>query len=335
MESQTSQPADAGTVVADTSALDTNQAAAVMASLLGGEEAPEKKPAEPAEGEEGREPPKPAEEGADPEDPPKDEKKFTVEVDGKSVEISESELINGYKAQKASTQKFEAAAALRKEAEAATEKARAERQQYAQGLQQNHMLLTAALAEQDKIDWDALREADPQEFLKQQHLQQKRQAALHQINQQGRQIVALEHQERLTAHATKVQTEQQALLAKLPEWKDQAKRSAEEKLIADELISRGFEPERVFGKPHADGSPNLEAPGITDHRILLLARDAMRYQQMMAKAKEAAKKVEQLPQRTVKPDTGSVSIDKRGQQFQQLKKSGSPRDAVGLMTQFI
>lgn len=339
MSDGTSQPANAGNAGPETGALDTNQAAAVLANLLGDDGNIEAKqtPQEPAdERKDGQEPPKPAEEGANAEDPPAtDEEKFTVNIDGTDVELTKSELINGYKAQKSSTQKFEAAAALRKEADAVAEKARAERQQAALGLQQAQAVLAAQLQEQGRIDWDALLEQDPIEYQKQKHLYDKRQAALMEVHSRGQQLADQERQDQLKRFVESVQSEQQELLAKLPEWKDQAKRTAEEKAIADELISRGFSPERVYGKPNPDGTPNLNAPGITDHKIILLARDAMLYRQMMSKAKAAAQKVSNLPQRTVTPDAAPVTIDKRGQQFQQLKKSGSPRDAVGLMAQFV
>lgn len=337
MSDGTSQPANAGNAGPETGALDTNQATAVLANLLGDDGNIEaKQPQAPAEEEAGKEPPKPAEEGANPENQPAtDEEKFTVNIDGTDVELTKSELINGYKAQKSSTQKFEAAAALRKEAEQVAEKARAERQQAAQGLQQAQAVLSVQLQEQSRIDWDALMEQDPQEYLKQRHLFDKRQAQLQQVNAQTQHLAAQEKQEQVKNYVQFVQSEQQELLAKLPDWKDQTKRATEEKLIADELLSRGFEPERVYGKPNPDGTPNPQAPGITDHKIILLARDAMLYRQMMSKAKAAAQKVSNLPQRTVSPDAAPVSIDKRGQQFQQLKKSGSPRDAIGLMANFV
>lgn len=337
MSDGTSQPANAGNAGPETGALDTNQATAVLANLLGDDGNIEaKQPQAPAEEEAGKEPPKPAEEGANPDEPKADEKMYTVPgPDGKDIQITESELLNGYKAQKASTRQYEAAAALRKEAEQVAEKARAERQQAAQGLQQAQAVLSVQLQEQSRIDWDALMEQDPQEYLKQRHLFDKRQAQLQQVNAQKQHLDAQEKQEQVKNYVQFVQSEQQELLAKLPDWKDQTKRATEEKLIADELLSRGFEPERVYGKPNPDGTPNPQAPGITDHKIILLARDAMLYRQMMSKAKAAAQKVSNLPQRTVSPDAAPVSIDKRGQQFQQLKKSGSPRDAIGLMANFV
>ena len=112
MSTETSQPAEAGNASPDTSALTASSATEAMAALLGGDEPTEPNPDKPSEGEDGKPPKPPAEEGADPDAPVIEEKKFTVKIDGKDVELTESELVNGYQAQKASTQKFEAAAAL-------------------------------------------------------------------------------------------------------------------------------------------------------------------------------------------------------------------------------
>lgn len=333
MSTETSQPAEAGNASPDTSALTASSATDAMAALLGGDEPIETNQAKPAEGEDGQPPPKPAEEGADPETPAVDEEKFTVNIDGKDVELTKSELVNGYKAQKASTQKFEAASALKKEAEAASAKAREERQQYAQGLQQAQALLGAALTEQSKIDWHALREADPVEFLKQKHLYDERQAAYQQNSHKAAQLQQVEVQERIKSFSEYTANEHQALLDKLPEWKDEAKAKGDKAKIADFLQSQGFKPEELFTQYDRNG--NIEKPGLVDHRTLLLARKAMLYDEVMSKAKEAAKKVEALPKRTVTPDSGSVAIDKRGTQFQKLKSSGSPRDAAALMAQFV
>ena len=92
-------------------------------------------------------------------------------------------------------------------------------------------------------------------------------------------------------------------------------------------------PEELFAQRDKQG--RLTSPGLVDHRALIMAREAMSYRELMAKAKEAAKKVSAAPQRTVAPDGGSTAIDKRGAQFQQLKKTGSPRDAAHLMANFV
>jgi hypothetical protein len=308
------------------------------AALFGGADEPEKEkpepakvdapdadPAEVADSEKTEE----VEKEAEP-----DEAKVTIEVDGKTVELSKAELADYYKnglRQTDYTRKTMEAAEQRKAAEAESAKAREQRQQMQQGLQQNHALLVAALQEQDKIDWDALIQQDPQEFLKQKHLQERRQAALQDTIAKGRQLSAYEQQERVKQlHAT-IQSEQQELLAKLPEWKDEKKAAAEKQGIVEELMSRGFEAERIFGKPFPDGTPNPDAPGLTDHKILLLARDAMLYRKTMEKAKTAAKQVSALPQKVERPGGGEInSLDGRTSAMRHLQKSGSVRDAAAV-----
>lgn len=324
MDTPSQEPSNAALTLAD------------AASLLGGE--PEEKKPEP----EKVEAPEPVEADADPEkaeevdaeDQP-DEPKVTIEVDGKTVELTKAELAEHYKnglRQADYTRKTMETAEQRKAAEAEANNARAQRQQMAQGLQQNHALLVAALQEQDKIDWDALLQQDPQEFLKQKHLQERRQAALRDTVAKGQQLSAYEQQDRVKALVETIEREQQDLLAKLPEWKDEKKANADKKAIVEELISRGFEPEVIFGKPFPDGTPNPDAPGLTNHKILLMARDAMLYRKTMEKAKNAAQKVSNLPQKVERPGGAEINpLDGRGTAMKQLQKSGSIQDAARLI----
>jgi hypothetical protein len=259
---------------------------------------------------------------------------ITIEVDGKAVEVKKSDLPDLYKnglRQADYTRKTMEAAEQRKTADAEANKAREQRQQMAQGLQQNHALLVAALQEQDKIDWDALIQQDPQEYLKQKHLYDRRQAALQDTLAKSRQLGAAEQQERVKHLSDTVEREQQELLAKLPEWKDEKKAAADKQGIVQELLARGFEAERIFGKPFPDGTPNPDAPGLTDHKILLLVRDAMLYRKTMEKAKTAAQKVSNLPQKVERPGGGETNpLDGRTTAIKQLNKSGSVRDAAAV-----
>jgi hypothetical protein len=314
------------------------------AALFGGADEPEKEKPEP----EKVDAPEVNTDDADPDKPeaeaPDGEpvaEKVTIEVDGKTVELTKAELAEHYKnglRQADYTRKTMETAEQRKAADAEANQARQQRQQMAQGLQQNHALLTAALQEQDRIDWDALLQQDPQEYLKQKHLQERRQAALQDTLAKSRQLGAFEAQERLRLHVQTANAEHQATLDKLPEWKDAKKAAAEKEDIAKELIARGFEAEKVFGKYNRDGSPvldqfgNIENPGLLDHRILLLARDAMLYRKTMDKAKAAAQKVSALPQKVERPGGGEINpMDGRGTAMKQLQKSGSIHDAARLI----
>jgi hypothetical protein len=147
------------------------------------------------------------------------------------------------------------AAEQRKAAEAETTKAREERQKYAQGLQQAQALLTAQLQEQSQIDWQKLLDTDPVEYLKQQHLAQSRQAKLQQIAQEQQHLSARQQAEHAQQMHAFIETQQQELLAKLPEWKDESKAKAEKAQIKDYLKAQGFEDQAL--------------DSISDHRAVL------------------------------------------------------------------
>ena len=324
MADESQQPAP-GNAASDTSALDTNQAAAVFANLLGGSQDEPIKKDEPAEIE--AEKPEIEAEGAEEvegEEKPA-EKMFTVkDIGGNDIQVSESELINGYKAQKASTQKYEAAAALRKEAEAEAAKARQERMTAAQGLQQAQAVLLAQEQEAQNIDWQKLLESDPVEYLKQQRLSQDRQAKLSQNHQTLAQLQQAEEVDRAKALESRLAVEHQALLDKLPAWKDESKAKAEREQIAHFLTAEvGYTPDDV--------------KSIIDHRAVMLARDAMLYRQMMSKAQAAAKKVSTLPQKVERPGVAdnSQGLDKRATEWQKFNRSGRVEDAAAIFSRIL
>jgi hypothetical protein len=260
---------------------------------------------------------------ADPEaveEPTDDQETVTIEVDGKAVELKKSELADYYKnglRQADYTRKTMEAAEQRKAAEAEASKAREERQKYAQGLQQAQAMLQAQLQEQSQIDWNKLLETDPVEYLKQQHLANGRQAKLQEIQREQQELHSKHQAEQAAQMKAFLRTQQEELLAKLPEWKDPAKAKTEQAAIVDYLKSQGLEEAQINN--------------IADHRVVLLSRKAMLYDQMMSKASAAAKKVSNLPQKVEKPGGGEVSAtDGRTAAMRQLGKSGSVRDAASV-----
>ena len=116
--------------------------------------------------------------------------------------------------------------------------------------------------------------------------------------------------------------QQDELLAKLPDWKDETKAKAEREAIKGFLKDLGY--------------TDKELAAVSDHRAVVMARKAMLYDQMMTKAQAAAKKVEHLPTKTVKPSGGEpVTLDKRGAAYQKLSKSGSIDDAAAVFRSFL
>jgi len=247
---------------------------------------------------------------------------FTVKIDGKEVQVPLSELLNGYQRQSDYTRKTMEAAEQRKAADAETQKAQQERVEYNSKLERMAVQLEGVLEQQSQIDWAALIESDPVEYLKQQQLFQQRQA-LYQQNMQERQQLAQQFQnEQAQAHQSYLAQQQEDLLAKLPDWKDDAKAAAEKTAISKFLQEQGFEAEDISS--------------IADHRHVLIARKAMLYDQLMAKANVQAKKVQEAPQRVVKPGvTSNGTADGRTAAAKNHAKHGTVESAASVFAQYL
>lgn len=262
-----------------------------------------------------------AEESEDDEVPDIEALKVPVKINGKIVEVSVAELKSEYGKEKASQERFEQAAEMRKAADAEIQKAQAERSAYAQNLQRMAVQLEGALQEQQKTDWNALLESDPIEYLKQQNLFQQRQAAYQQNMVEQQKMAAMFQAEQQKAYVQTLKEQQEALLAKLPAWKDPAKAQAEKAALKTYLLAEGYDEAAV--------------DGISDAKAVLLARKAMLYDQMIEKARAATKKVSTLPQKVERPGNGQQQLDKRSQAFQRLSKTGSVDDAAAVFRNFV
>lgn len=291
-----------------TDVLDTNAAGNLFAAMLD--------PVEPEQ--EATDEPKPVEAEGETEEATEDDPVVTIKIDGKDVEVKLSELKNGYQRQADYTRKTMEVSEQRKAAEAETAKARHERDAYAHNLNRLQSQLEGTLQEQQNVDWEALLNSDPVEYLKQQHLAQARQAKLQQVYTEQQRIAAQQQAEAEQAHASHLQSQQQALLAKLPEWQDAKKADAERSAIRDFLIKEGYEPDSLNK--------------ITDAKAVVLARKAMLYDQMMSKAHAAAKKVSNLPTKVERPGVAAEApgLDKRTSAYQKLAKSGKAEDAAAI-----
>jgi hypothetical protein len=177
----------------------------------------------------------------------------------------------------------------------------------------------------NSINWEALRVQNPAEWTA------KRQEFTDQanlINQAKSQLGALiqgQYQQDLQAMSAAKQEallrEAEAVRAKLPSWSDPEVARQEHAALGNFLRDTyGFAP--------------TDLDGVEDHRVLLMAIDAMKYKASQLGAEAATKKIKALP-KLVKPGTrtnsdnpAKVLDDKRKIR---LKKSGSVHDAAQLI----
>jgi hypothetical protein len=242
--------------------------------------------------------------------------KFTIEVDGKKVELTEAEMAehvkNGMR-QQDYTRKTTEVAEQRKAVEAQQAEARAQRDQYATKLD--------AFTQQANYEVNALRaqltpellNSDPMAYLQIERTANERQAQLQQAQREMQQITEQRTQEKAEADRLAAQDQHEKLLAKVPEWKDPAKAKAEVSQLKEYLAQQGYEP------GEAD---------FTDHRSVILARKAMQYDALMARAKATQTKVAAAPPKVARTSAPVPANDGRPTSVRRFEQTGSRDDAA-------
>jgi len=245
---------------------------------------------------------------------------FSVKVDGKEVEVTLDELQKGYSRTQDYTRKTQQIAEVRKQTEAELQAVRAEREQYAQ-------LLSALESQvqqvaQPNIDWDRLYQEDPIEWVRQREVMRDNQEKAAAIQSEKQRLSQLSQQEQAQFMQQKLQHEQEALLAAIPDWKDAKKAQAEKALLVEFGQKIGFTPD--------------ELKNVVDHRAVLMLRKAALYDQMMSK-RGNIKPVTNNGPRPAKPGAaGRVSNTTEAVRAQQrVAKTGRVDDAANAIFQLL
>lgn len=213
-----------------------------------------------------------------------------TKVDGVEGKAKFSDLIRSYQIDVAADKRMREATEIRKQAQ---EQAQAVQQQIQvqQAVIGKIAEIKAVEAEYQQyraINLDALIDQDPVQALKVQHhmraLQERHQALTHEANQQA----SFVQQQQAQVNQAALAQEAQALMQALPEWTDSTKAEAEKKAIKADLKARGY--------------TDRDIEALSDHKAVLLARDAMLYRQMKATGSTVEKQVRAAP-RIARPGT--------------------------------
>ena len=260
--------------------------------------------------------PSPAEPAATAEAPTEEPAPETYEVivDGETSRVDLEELRAGYQKHEDYKRKTMALADERRAFEADAQAVQAERAQYAASLQQ----LTQALEQlQGEPDWVKLRsELEPAEFLKQKADWEASRAQTERLKQEQARVQEQQQREAAKQFQAYVRSEQDKLKAAVPEWADPEKAKVEAAKLRAHAKTYGF--------------TDQEIDGVTDHRTLLLLRDAMQYRELQ-RAPSAKTQAKVAPIRTAKPGTAppppppNAQLDKL---VEQAAKTGRVRDAA-------
>ena len=157
--------------------------------------------------------------------------------------------------------------------------------------------IDARLEQFTRVDWNAAIDSNFTEAMKLQEqrnqLKQLRDAKVNELNQKAQQF----QQGQATAAQQLVVAEEQALLAKLPEWRSE-KGPKEAQAIRQWLTTQGYMPAEVVTIP--------------DHRQMLIARKGYLYDQLMANKDARVKQVREAPPMS-QPGAAPAQPDGRAQ----------------------
>ncbi len=244
----------------------------------------------------------------------------TIEVDGKPVEMSKAELaeaVKGQMRQQDYTQKTMAVAEERKAAQAEQQAARAEREKLANQLHVYTVQQQGALSHIEAQMTDELLQSDPVQYLALERTLKKGQADLAKASSDLAELQK-QYQVEQQDNARRFMTDQlSTLVAKVPEWKDGAKMQSDMKQIESFMESVGYKAD--------DGMFLLDA------RTIMMARDAMKYRDLMQRATKATAKVAAAPPKVERP--GVAAPQKGGNEafdsaVKKLNKTGKINDAA-------
>jgi len=253
---------------------------------------------------------------------------FPVTIDGKRVDVPLSEIKDSFRATKEAQRFQEKDKAAREQAKAFSEQAQASvKQQLAQAKSLADGLDEMYLAPFRRVNWDELRTDDPAEYAakRQEYIDTKnavdgkKQQVLQEIQyyQQQQQSELDEVQGKMLAR------EREALFEKWPEMANEKTGDAERSAVVSFLKSAEFTDEEIGA--------------VSDHRTLLLIRDAMRYRTQAKQVDAAKKKVIKIGKKVLTPGAAQSKAQAAANRTQplrdRLRQTGSVEDAAALLSQ--
>jgi len=281
-----------------------------------------------------------SDEGEDGESRAQSKDQFEVTVNGEKLKVTRDELIQGYQRNEDYHRKTQALAAERRqfvEAHAKVAHSLRTAMQNTQGVLSQVLDVLVGNINSERMQ--TLRQTNPDQWTRERMAIQDQREQIGKILQDS-----LQEQERLRATSLQQNSQDQAALVQatiqqmqrhVPDWLKPGKDGATgaQRLLKHLVEERGFKAEEV--------------KGVLDHRMLLIAEDARKYRQLMAKGGKAAEQHKRPKAPPPKPPKGRGSEIQRkasketvrSKSYRQArakaKQTGSMRDAGDAINQLL
>ena len=239
--------------------------------------------------------------------------KLKLKIDGKDEEVTLDEALKGYSRTQDYTRKTQELAERRKAFDAEEAAVRAERAQTAQYLRQLEQVITEVTPKEP--DWDKLRQENPVEFAAQWAQWDQYARELNVVRQQRAEAESKLVQDAARQQQLHLEAEKQRLFESIPEWKDAEIAKADKTRLTTYANSLGFDDERLAQ--------------VDDHRVLVMLRKAMQWDELQAKKPAMQARIEKVKTATPGPaGGGKAPVTEATRALQRLAKTGKQDDAA-------
>lgn len=246
-------------------------------------------------------------------------RKFKVKVDGEEAEVDESELIQGYQRQQDYTRKTQEAANRLREADEKFTRVTAAETKIQQDLQFAHMVQQANLPKPPERE---LLDTDPHAYMRQQRDYEDGLNVIRAIEQAHRESVDRTNEQQAEANKKTSQDNATKLFAAIPELKVPEKQK-EWAGKAQSTLSKDY------------GFTDQEIASVTDHRLLLVVNDAMKYRELQAKKPVVEDKLKNAPPlqagKRSTPQEQKAKLNEEA--MKRLNRTGRVEDAASIIKQ--
>jgi len=252
---------------------------------------------------------------------------YDVKVNGEDYKVNLQELKKGYQLEKNYTKKNMELSDKRKDVDSLQENLTKEleavknsRNKYAEQLE----VLTQNLQREEKVDWEALYQDNPAEYVRKKAESDKQKEMLQLAQQEKQRIQNEQRDEQNKIYQNYIQNERKILAEKLPVYADKEKGAELTRNLKNFALESGY--------------TEQEIDMMVDHRAVLLLVDAYRYKQLK-NTKLQDKKVRRAP-RVVSSNASNVREESDRQQdmskrMNKLKQSGGLEDAQDVFLEML
>ena len=252
---------------------------------------------------------------------------YDVKVNGEDYKVNLQELKKGYQLEKNYTKKNMELSDKRKDVDSLQENLTKEleavknsRNKYAEQLE----VLTQNLQREEKVDWEALYQDNPAEYVRKKAESDKQKEMLQLAQQEKQRIQNEQREEQNKIYQNYIQNERKILAEKLPVYADKEKGAELTRNLKNFALESGY--------------TEQEIDMMVDHRAVLLLVDAYRYKQLK-NTKLQDKKVRRAP-RVVSSNASNVREESDRQQdmskrMNKLKQSGGLEDAQDVFLEML